>query len=113
MIDELPIDSKLYLISQGSNGYENRVFQYTVLPRKTSVHRCASFGKPYHSEDIYTCSTNISEAIADYDFLVVNYADKQFWDIAGKLLTPDSLQRQSGIYKIVKNNNGIKLTEHF
>jgi len=113
MIDTLPIESKLYLISQGSNGYENRVFQYTVLPRKTSVHRCVSFGKPYHSEDIYTCNASLSEAIADYDFLVVNYGDKQFWDIAGNLLTTGSTQKQSGIYKIVRGSEGIRLTEHF
>lgn len=112
-IDKLPMNSKLYLISQGSNGYQNRVFQYSVLPRKTSIHHCSSFGQPYHSEDIYTCNKDLSIEIGDYDYLVINYGDKQFWDIAGKLLTDNSIQKETGIYKIVKSKDGIKLTEHF
>lgn len=112
-ISELPSGSKLYFISQGSNGFESRIFQYTILPRPTSSSRCSSFGKPYHPEDIYTCNTDLSEAIADFDFLAVNYGDKQFWDLADKLLTADSRPRQSGVYKIVKSSDGIKLSEHF
>jgi hypothetical protein len=112
-IDELPIESKLYFISQGSNGYHGRVFQYSVLPRQSSVAMCSSFGLPYHSEDIYTCNTNLSTTISDYDYLVINFGDRQFWDIAEKLLTIDSSQKESGIYKIVKSKDGIKLTEHF
>ncbi len=112
-ISELPPGNKFYFISQGSNGFESRIFQYTILPRPTSSGKCSSFGKAYHPEDIYTCNTDLSEAIADFDFLVVHYGDKQFWDIAGKMLTTDSAQRQSGIYKIVKSSNGIRLSEHF
>ncbi len=109
----LPSGSKLYFISQGSNGFESRIFQYTILPRPTSPGMCSSFGKPYHAEDIYTCNTNLSLAIADFDFLVVNYGDKQFWDIAANLLTPESTQKKSGIYKIVRGIDGIRLSEHF
>jgi hypothetical protein len=113
MIDKLPSESKLYFISQGSNGYHGRVFQFSILPRRGSVGKCSSFGLPYHSDDIYTCNKNLSIEIGNYDYLIINYGDKQFWDIAEKLLTNDSFKKESGIYKIVKSKDGIKLTEHF
>jgi hypothetical protein len=55
----------------------------------------------------------LSIEIGNYDYLIINYGDKQFWDIAEKLLTNDSFKKESGIYKIVKSKDGIKLTEHF
>jgi hypothetical protein len=110
-IERLPPNSKIYFISQGSGGYEGRVFQYSILPRSTPPGKCTSFGKPYHSEDIYTCDTDFVNAVSDSDYLAIHYADQKFWDLAGQLLEKNSKQKSSGIYKISQTNNGITLTE--
>lgn len=110
-IERLPPNSNIYFISQGSGGYEGRVFQYSILPRSTPSGKCTSFGKPYHSEDIYTCDTDFVNAISDSDYLVIHFADQKFWDLAGKLLEKNSMQKSSGIYKISRTNGGIILTE--
>jgi hypothetical protein len=110
-IERLPPNSKIYFISQGSGGYEGRVFQYSILPRSTPAGKCISFGKPYHSEDIYTCDTDFISAISDSDYLVIHFADQKFWDLAGKLIDKNSKQKSSGVYKISQTNGGITLTE--
>jgi hypothetical protein len=110
-IESLPPNSKIYFISQGSGGYEGRVFQYSILPRSTPSGKCTSFGKPYHSEDIYTCDTDFVSAISDSDYLAIHFADQKFWDLASKLLDKNSKQKSSGIYKISRTNGGTTLTD--
>jgi len=110
-IEKLPPNSKIYFISQGSGGYEGRVFQYSIIPRVSSSGECISFGKPYHSEDIYTCNVNLKKAISGYDFLAINFADQQFWDQASKLLSKDSNKKSFGLYKISKSDSDVILTE--
>jgi hypothetical protein len=111
-IEKLPPNSKIYFISQGSNGYENRVFQYSILPRSTSSFgKCISFGKPYHLDDIYTCDVDFINTISQSDYLAIHFADRKFWDLAGKYLDTNSKQKSLGIYKIVKAGGKVKLTE--
>lgn len=110
-IERLPPNSKIYFISQGSGGYEGRVFQYSILPRSIPSGKCISFGKPYHSEDIYTCNTDLVGAISDSNYLAIHFADQKFWDLASKLLDKNSKPKSSGIFKINQTNEGITLTE--
>lgn len=110
-IERLPLNSKIYFISQGSGGYEGRVFQYSILPRSIPSGKCISFGKPYHPDDIYTCDTDLVSAISDSEYLAIQKADQKFWDLAGKLLDKNSKQKSSGIYKISRTSSGIILTE--
>ena len=47
-------NSHIYFIWQGSNGTENTIFNYGIMPRDNN-RGCWSVGEPYGDGDVWTC----------------------------------------------------------
>lgn len=100
-----PKDSKIYFIAQSYGGLIHRIFQYSASPMHVSSG-CHSFGKPYHQEDADTCQTSFVNALKGYDYLVLFYADTQFWSLNSALFSSDSSGVESGVFKIEWSSDG-------
>jgi hypothetical protein len=71
----LPADnhSKIYIVWQGSNGFEFWKVYHEVLPRMTNSH-CYSLGPPHFANDIWSCPYDDARFRAElrgYDYLLV------------------------------------------
>lgn len=103
-------NSRIYFIWQGSNGTENTIFDYGIMPR-THNQGCWSVGEPYNNGDVWTCRMTTSEfehTLMDYDYLLIAHADKKFADRF--LLLFGSVDTQDGsLLQIVKENNHLSL----
>lgn len=102
-------DVKSYFISQGSSGFEKYIFNYEMMPLK-SLWWCWSIGKPYHSNDVWTCDKPLVELTKDYQYIAIYNGDKQFWDLARKYLSHGSNELSFGVYRI-DLTNGFSLIE--
>jgi hypothetical protein len=77
----LPADnhSKVYIVWQGSNGFEFWKVYHEVLPRMTNSH-CYSLGPPHFANDIWSCpydDARFRTELRGYDYLLVagGYSD--------------------------------------
>lgn len=102
----IPKDSKIYFIAQSYGGLIHRIFQYSASPMHVSSG-CHSFGEPYHQEDTDTCQTNFVNAIRGYEYLVLFYADNQFWSLNPALFPSPSKGVESGVFKIDWSSDGV------
>ena len=111
-VDKLKIylkpSDKVYFIHQNSTGFHAYIFYYLISPNLTSsFSRCWSLGPKYYEGDIWTCDQNLGDLVKDYNYLVINKADEQFWNANSVLFEkPSSGFLSEGIYKIKKNFNG-------
>lgn len=104
-----PGDS-VYYIYQESTGEEKYIFGYLILPNKNN-YECWSVGKPYGTEDVWTCNKSITELLIGYDYLVVGNGDDDFWNGASQYLNTGSSARRQGIYKISFLGKTLHLTQ--
>jgi len=96
-------NSRIYFIWQGSNGTENTIFNYGIMPRENN-RGCWSVGEPYGDGDVWTCRMTLLEfeqSLMDYDYLLVAHTDKKFED---KYLRPlgYSEVKNGSLFQIVK-----------
>lgn len=100
--------SNIYFLMQGSNGTENTIFNYGVLPRGSN-QSCSSVGEKYFDGDVWTCNKDIndfSNSLKNYDYLFIAYVDKQFNDIYSSLFL--NVLHNGALYKISKNEMNLK-----
>ena len=94
-------DDALYIVWQGSKGFELYVARYEAAPRNTNSF-CWSLGSARFEGDVWTCQ--ISPALwaailRDFDFVVLARVDPAFWDEFGSLFPAG---RESTVFKVEK-----------
>lgn len=104
-----PSDS-VYYIYQQSTGEEKYMFAYLILPNANNWG-CWSVGKPYGTEDAWTCNESIAALLIGYDYLVVGNGDENFWNEASQYLTEGSNTGRQGIYKVSFQGKNLQLTQ--
>jgi len=104
-----PKDS-VYYIYQQSTGEEKYMFAYLILPNKNNWG-CWSVGKPYGSQDVWTCDKSLGELLIGYDYLVVGNGDDNFWSEASPYLKRGSNAGRQGIYKVSFPSSELQLTQ--
>ncbi len=109
-LNNVPENSRVYYVFQGSNGYEKYIYSYLVLPRESNWS-CASLGKPLYEGDVWSCDLPLPRAIKGYDYLAIGKADEGFWDANSQFLTNGSQPTERGIYKIYQKKGQIQLAE--
>lgn len=95
--------SRIYLVWQGSDGTENTIFSYGIMPRGHN-RGCWSVGEPYADGDVWTCrmtSSEFEQALVDYDYLLVAHADKKFEERFPSLFGSEGVQDGS-LFQISK-----------
>lgn len=108
LIEKLPLnskDAKIYFIAQSYGGLIHRIFQYSASPRHVSPG-CHSFGTRYHKEDASTCQVSFVNALKGYEYLVLFYADTQFWSLSPTLFPADLIGLESGVFRIEWSSDG-------
>lgn len=93
-----------YFIIQNSSGFEKYVFNYSMLPFKSSWW-CWSVGNKYHDGDVWTCDSKLVDLLRGYNVLVIFNADAKFWNNNNYLLDELSAPKSSGVYKVISVNN--------
>jgi hypothetical protein len=104
-----PEDS-VYYIYQKSTGEEKYLFAYLILPHKNNWS-CWSLGKPYGSQDVWTCDKSLEELLIGYDYLVVGNGDDNFWNEASLYLKRGANAGRQGIYKVSFPSGELQLTQ--
>jgi len=111
VIKAVPENAKIYLIWQGSNGYQYFMLAYELASH--AVNRGAwSLGQPCFEGDSWT-SPMTPEAWSEtlkqdhYDYVVVGQADEQFWNTYGKLFDDPEISRASLVFKVNEGTNDI------
>ena len=114
---EIPdANKKMYFIDPNTQGFENVLFTYLMLPYQTS-RWCWSYGEPYykwdgHWNDVWTCDEYlINERLPKFDYLTIFSTDMQLEETlrGSKYNYDDKLVR--GIYII--QNDQIKLIKEY
>lgn len=100
---------KVYFIHQNSTGFEKNIFNYSMQPNITNTW-CWTIGKKYYDKDVWTCDKKLDELLGDYNYLAIYKSDKQFWENNKNSFKGwTGNYKESGLYKISKNNNRIEL----
>jgi hypothetical protein len=100
--------SSIYFLMQGSDGTENTIFNYGVLPR-VSNRGCWSVGEKYFDADVWTCNEDkkdFSNSLKRYDYLFIAYVDKRFNDKYSSLFLNEL--HNGSLYKISRNEMNLK-----
>lgn len=97
---------RVYFVNQNSTGFETYMFNYTLLPYRSTAW-CWSLGQKYYEGDIWTCNKRIDEIASYYDYLVIYNADKQFWADNGKFFDSPGKGFTRGVFKITRNNENV------
>jgi hypothetical protein len=103
-------DSRIYFVWQGSNGTENTIFNYGIMPRRSN-RGCWSVGEPYTEGDVWTCRMTTSEfeqVLMDYDYVLVAHSDKNFADRFFPLFGFEIAQEGS-LFQVVREAERIRL----
>jgi hypothetical protein len=93
-----------------SNGTENRIFNYGIVPRKGN-RSCWSIGQPYDDGDVWTCpvtSKGFEQILVDYDYLFVAHSDDKFADQFAPLFGSGGVQ-DGGMFHILNENGLVRL----
>lgn len=97
---------RVYFIHQNSTGFEMYMFYYLASPI-VMANSCWSIGPKYYPGDVWTCNQNLSELSKNYNYLVINQADEQFWTANAPLFEkPQTGKLTEGIYKRIVKPNG-------
>ena len=99
-LNGIPVEAKIYFLSQGDNGFLTRIFHYSIAPRLASTS-CRSFPRK-GVEDPESCKISFNKAIEGYDYLLLFNADHEFWITYGKYF---SREEANQIYQIQWRNS--------
>jgi hypothetical protein len=101
-------DQKVYFIQQNSIGYEQSLFGYLMRPYDAR-NWCWSIGEKYYPNDVWSCDRELKELVKDYDYIYIYRADENFWNNCKELFDSDEVGNKTGIYKIFKDSNTVKM----
>lgn len=113
ILEKLDADTnRVYLISQGDNGFNVVILRYEFTPVYASSP-AYSLGPPYYDGDVWTKDYTIeelSEALEDYTHMYIYEADNQFKALYSSLFEdPSSIQNKT-LYRVNHLGNHITLT---
>ncbi len=108
-----PANSRIYVIWQGSDGFEPQVIAYELAPRVTSTRGGSwSLGKPYSQGDVWTVDITPGDwqgILKDYDLVMLGKADEVFWNRFGRLFENPEKARNEYLFKVTVKNGKVKL----
>jgi hypothetical protein len=112
-VSKTPADAIIYIIWQGSDGFEPQVMAYELAPRITSTRGGSwSLGKPYGPEDVWTSDISPKDwqaVLMDYDYVMIGRADKQFRDRFASLFAPAPPSETDYLFKVTSDKGRVKL----
>lgn len=76
-----PKNAKIFSVWQKSNGLENTILIYDLIPRKFNITYFA-IGKPYYKNEPWTTFLSVSQfksQLQHYDYLLLAFSDHNFW----------------------------------
>ncbi|GEM_PF-1742404 len=82
-----PDESKVFLVWQNSMGLQAVTLMYDLMPRMFN-EKPVGFGAPYTDDRVWTHDISPYEFVSQlqgYDYLLLAYTDKRFWDRYGVL----------------------------
>ncbi len=98
----------IYYLKQRSDGTENTIFNYGIMPRNSN-RACWSIGVPYSKSDVWTCNLNHSDILKEllkYNYIFVDTSDDNLNRVFIKFF---GVKLNSGdLLKIVKQGNHLK-----
>jgi hypothetical protein len=95
---------RVYMLWQGSTGYEFYVGRYELLPR-TANASCWSLGSRRFEGDVWTCPLTPTEwagRLKEFEFVVLGRVDETFWKEFGELFR----SRNGHVFKVEKTADG-------
>lgn len=101
---------RVYIIAQNETGFTFYMTGHELSPLETN-RSCFSIGLKYYETDNWTCEwVDLSISLLDYDYVVIRYADKVFWDRFGSIFEESAYGSRSGVFKVEKDaDNTIKV----
>jgi hypothetical protein len=103
-------DEKVYLVYQGSDGFEKYIFSYLILPIRTN-DQCWNLAVQGGSLDRWTCSTAFPSVLTGYDYLFLANSDSDFWKTYSQYFAGDEKDFYDGLFKISSAGDDITLSK--
>ena len=103
-------DEKVYLVYQGSDGFEKYIFSYLVLPIRSN-DQCWNLEVKEGSLDRWTCSTAFPSVLTGYDYLFLANSDSAFWKTYSQYFEGDKKDFYDGLFKISSTEDDITLSK--
>lgn len=110
ILDTVPKGSKIYLISQGTTGFDYWVLKYAVRPYHVNPSQNPTFtwsiGVPFYEGDIWTRSITPqewqAELLLDYDYVALYKINNYFLQNFGGLFQDPAAIRENTVFRINK-----------
>ena len=104
-------NSKIYFISQNSNGRDYWVNYYNLTPAKISSSVGWSLGEPYSEKDVWTKDISFAEwesALLEggYTTVYLYKVDSKFKERYGSMFVSEDQIKSDSFYKVKKLTNG-------
>jgi hypothetical protein len=104
----IPADKKVYLVHQGSDGFQFHLLRYELVPRSTN-HGGWSLGRPFFPGDVWSQDLSpkqwASILAQGYEYVLLAKTDQTFWDRYGPLFEPPP-PMGALVFKVVKKASG-------
>lgn len=106
--DNVNKNKKIYIISQGDQGYDYWVLRFSIRPIYSNSG-CWSLGTPYYIGDIWTCEISSDEylktLINEYDYVLVYKSNSKFTNEFGNIFG-ENIQSNT-LYRIDKEKRSL------
>lgn len=97
-LDSVPVDSAVYSIWNGTNGYEHFIFSYDVKPRPTNFWYY-SLGEQRFNNDLWSEPLTVEELrqrMQPYEYAFIGKSDDMFWSTYGRLFDRGQTEERVG-----------------
>jgi len=113
MATKIPDQSKVWIISQNSSGFDYYVLRYEMINLKFG-DAAWSIGTPYDESDIWTdariSATQWSQELRDYDYVVL-YANSESFNEEFSTIFESGTVEPGNVYQVIKNPEGVSLVK--
>lgn len=101
------VDEKIYVIAQNETGFTFYMSGHELSPWVTNPN-CFSIGPKYTERDVITCDYyNFEKTLKKYDYLMIRYADEQFWSNHGSYFEASAINSKSGVFRVIKEGDSL------
>ena len=110
ILDTVPKGSKIYLISQGTTGFDYWVLRYNIRSNRINLSHNPMFtwsiGVPFYEGDVWTRSISPqewqAELLLDYDYVALYKINNYFLQNFGGLFQDPAAIRENTVFRINK-----------